>query len=178
MVKSTGNGYTISLCNVLCSFVCFIFTLWIHVWWAASSSWMPVYSCDHLSPLQADNQSCTAANVTPLHLWTFFFSPHRISGDRLCCVHLLDGWKKVFRSPEKKKIKYHCYLTAVISHNAPLYITLRITAINQCEFAFVVLSYLKLLIPQCGICVLCFNLMASAGNKSCCFTGTLAFLSR
>lgn len=103
MVKSTGNGYTISLCNVLCSFVCFIFTLWIHVWWAVSSSWMPVYSCDHLSPLQADNQSCTAANVTPLHLWKFFFSPHRISGDRLCCVHLLDGWKKVFRSPEKKK---------------------------------------------------------------------------
>lgn len=103
MVKSTGNGYTISLCNVLCSFVCFIFTLWIHVWWAVSSSWMPVYSCDHLSPLQADNQSCTAANVTPLHLWKIFFSPHRISGDRLCCVHLLDGWKKVFRSPEKKK---------------------------------------------------------------------------
>lgn len=103
MVKSTGNGYTISLCNVLCSFVCFIFTLWIHVWWAVSSSWMPVYSCDHLSPLQADNQSCTAANVTPLHLWKFFFSPHRISGDRLCCVHLLDGWKKVFRSPDKKK---------------------------------------------------------------------------
>lgn len=103
MVKSTGNGYTISPCNVLCSFVCFIFTLWIHVWWAVSSSWMPVYSCDHLSPLQADNQSCTAANVTPLHLWKFFFSPHRISGDRLCCVHLLDGWKKVFRSPEKKK---------------------------------------------------------------------------
>lgn len=103
MVKSTGNGYTISLCNVLCSFVCFIFTLWIHVWWAVSSNWMPVYSCDHLSPLQADNQSCTAVNVTPLHLWKFFFSPHRISGDQLCCVHLLDGWKKVFRSPEKKK---------------------------------------------------------------------------
>lgn len=103
MVKSTGNGYTISLCNVLCSFVCFIFTLWIHVWWAVSSNWMPVYSCDHLSPLQADNQSCNAVNVTPLHLWKFFFSPHRISGDQLCCVHLLDGWKKVFRSPEKKK---------------------------------------------------------------------------
>lgn len=119
--------------------------------------------------LQLMSHLCTCEN--------FFFSPHRISGDRLCCVHLLDGWKKVFRSPEKK-IKYHCYLTAVISHNAPLYITLRITAINQCEFAFVVLSYLKLLIPQCGICVLCFNLMASAGNKSCCFTGTLAFLSR
>lgn len=115
MVKSTGNGYTISLCNVLCSFVCFIFTLWIHVWWAVSSSWMPVYPCDHLSPLQADNQSCTAANVTPLHLWKIFFSPHRISGDRLCCVHLLDGWKKVFRSPEKKNqiplLSYRCYLT-------------------------------------------------------------------
>lgn len=57
--------------------------------------------------LQLMSHLCTCEN--------FFFSPHRISGDRLCCVHLLDGWKKVFRSPEKKNqiplLSYRCYLT-------------------------------------------------------------------
>lgn len=60
-------------------------------------------------------------------------------------------------------VKCRCYLA--ISLNDQLHITQNTTAINQGNFAFVVLSYLRSLIPLCGMCVLCFNLMAAAKRK-------------
>lgn len=67
--------------------------------------------------------------------------------------------------PEKdgRYVKYHSYLA--ISLNDQLHITPKTAAINQSEFAFVALSYLRSLIPLCGMCVLCFNLMAAAAKK-------------
>lgn len=76
-------------------------------------------------------------------------------------VYMLLTWlnpfeAKTYASPKIKKgcyVNHRCYLA--ISLNDQLHITPKTAAINQSEFAFVVLSYLRSLIPPMwNVCAL------------------------